>query len=356
MEKRGTVVLVDDSVTNLQVGKNILAEHYNVFTVPSAEKMFQLLTKIKPNLILLDVEMPVTDGYEAIKKLKENETLKEIPVVFLTAKSDVKSEINGFDLGAVDYISKPFSPILFLRRIEVHMLVEKQKNELKRFNTNLQEIVAEKTKTIVQLQNSIIRTVADLVESRDDVTGGHIERTQHYLQLLTEGLIAARVYDTELKGINRKLLIQSSQLHDVGKISISDNILLKPGKLTPEEYGKMKLHTVYGGQIIDRIAENVPTNDFLKFAKIFALTHHEKWDGSGYPNKLAGEEIPLVGRIMAFADVYDALTAERPYKDPFPHEKAVSIIMDGKGSHFDPKIADAFYKMHKYFDKTKQKI
>jgi putative two-component system response regulator len=344
--------MVDDNPTNLRAGKNVLAEYYSVATAPSAEKMFTLLKSNTPALILLDIDMPEMNGYEAIKILKAKEETKDIPVIFLTAKTDTENELTGLDLGAIDYITKPFMPPLLLKRIEVHLLVETQKKtlesqqkELKNFNDNLQKMVDEKTKTVLELQDAILKTVADLVESRDDITGGHIERTQRGVGLLVEGLRDHPVFGKEVADWDIKLLLQSSQLHDVGKIAISDRILQKPGRLDKEEFEEMKKHAAFGVQIIEKIDASTSASNFLKYAKIFAGTHHEKWDGSGYPNGLAGETIPLQGRIMALADVYDALVSERPYKKAFSHAEAVKIIQDGRGTQFDPALTDVFIKV-----------
>jgi putative two-component system response regulator len=326
-----------------------LSKNYEVYTAPSAAKLFDLLNDIDPAMILLDIEMPEMNGYEAMKILKAKENTKDIPVIFLTGKTDTENELEGLDLGAIDYITKPFQPALLLKRIEVHLLVEAQKKtletqrkELKNFNDNLQKMVDEKTKTVLELQDAILKTVADLVESRDDITGGHIERTRRGVGLLVEGLRDHPVYGREVALWDIKLLLQSSQLHDVGKIAISDSILQKPGRLTNEEFEEMKKHAAFGVQIIKRIEASTSASDFLKYAEIFAGTHHEKWDGSGYPNGLAREAIPLQGRIMALADVYDALVSERPYKKAFSHAEAVKIIQEGKGTQFDPVLTDIF--------------
>jgi putative two-component system response regulator len=292
------------------------------------------------------------NGYEAIQILKAGEKTKDIPVIFLTGKTDTENEIEGLDLGAIDYITKPFVPPLLLKRIEVHLLVEAQKKtleaqqrELKNFNDNLQKMVDEKTNTVLELQDAILKTVADLVESRDDITGGHIERTRRGVGLLVTALLDHPVFGKEVSEWDIKLLLQSSQLHDVGKIAISDRILQKPGKLDYDEFGEMKKHAAFGVQIIERIEASTSASDFLKYAKIFAGTHHEKWDGSGYPNGLAGNDIPIQGRIMALADVYDALVSERPYKKAFTHAEAVKIIQDGKGLQFDPVLTDVFIRI-----------
>jgi len=340
--KRKTIFMVDDNLTNLTVGKNALLGAYKVFTIPSGKKLFEMFDKAVPDMILLDIEMPDMNGYEIIKQLKANEATAHIPVVFLTARSDSGSELEGLSLGAIDYISKPFSPPLLLKRIEVHLLVEEQKRELENYSHNLQGMVEEKTKTVLDLQNAILRTVAELVECRDDTTGGHIERTQSYLQILVDALWNDESYRDEVSSWNIDFLLQSSQLHDVGKIGIKDSILQKPAKLTPEEFEEMKTHTTFGVKVIEKIQENTSEATFLEYAKIFASTHHEKWDGSGYPSGLSGESIPLQGRLMAIADVYDALISERPYKKPFTHEEAVKIISEGSGTHFDPRLVKVF--------------
>jgi len=231
---------------------------------------------------------------------------------------------------------------LLLKRIEVHLLVEAQRKELQYFNENLQKMVAEKTQSVIELQNALLKTMAELVECRDDITGGHIERTQKGIKILLEEIEKSGVYQEETKGWDMNLLLQSCQLHDVGKISISDNILKKPGKLTDEEFNEMKKHASFGEQIIEKIETLAKESDFLDYAKIFAASHHEKWDGSGYPRGLKGEKIPLLGRIMAVADVYDALTSERPYKKAFSHEEAVRIIIEGSGTQFDPSLVEVF--------------
>ena len=356
---RALVMIVDDNITNLKIAKNALAESCDVFTVPSAAKMFGLLERNKPHLILLDIDMPEMNGLDAIKLLKAKPDTCDIPVIFLTGKDDPESELRGLSLGAIDYISKPFMPQLLHKRVELHLTVEAQKlslerqarklaaqgEELKLFNENLQKMVEEKTGKILKLQNTILKTVANLVESRDGVTGGHVERTQHGLKALIAGLDDLGLYRDQLREWDIDLMIQSSQLHDVGKIAIADSILNKPGRLQAEEWEEMRGHAALGVRIIERIEAETSDSDFLKYAKIFAWTHHEKWDGSGYPTGLAGEDIPLPGRLMAIADVYDALISERPYKTAVSHEEAVRIILEGRGRHFDPVLVDVFERM-----------
>jgi len=345
MENEKTlIILVDDNPANLRIGKNVLSEKYTVATAPSAEKMFSLLENNKPAMILLDIDMPQMNGYEAIKILKSKPETKDIPVIFLTGKTESDDEITGLSLGAIDYITKPFQPALLLKRIEVHLLVEEQKKELQYFNENLQRMVEEKTQSVMELQNALLKTMAELVECRDDITGGHIERTQRGIKILLEEIENSGIYAEEAKGWDLDLLLQSCQLHDVGKISINDVILKKPGKLNKQEFDEMKKHASFGERIIEKIETLAKESDFLKYAKIFAASHHEKWDGTGYPRGLKGDEIPLLGRIMAIADVYDALTSMRPYKDAFTHEEAVRIIINSSGTQFDPKLVELFIK------------
>jgi putative two-component system response regulator len=317
--------------------------------VPSAKKLFQLLEQTLPDMILLDVVMPEMSGYEAIGILKKNPRTADIPVIFLTSKTDPVSELEGFSLGAVDYVSKPFSPQLLLKRLEVHILLESQKAELKNLNGNLQHLVEEKTGEVLELQNAVLITITNMVECRDDVTGGHIERTERFLRILVEEMQQEGVYQDILDTWNIDLFLHSSKLHDVGKIAIKDNVLLKPGPLAKEEFDEMKKHTIFGESVIEKIQQNARESMFLTHAKIMAGSHHEKWDGSGYPRGTAGFNIPLQGRLMAFADVYDALISDRPYKKAFAPKEAVKIITDGSGTQFDPGLQGVFLSASKRF-------
>ena len=348
---RDVIIVVDDDITNLTAARNFLSGKYDVFTAPSGEKMFLLLKKITPILILLDIEMPDMDGYKVMEKLKKKEKTAHIPVIFLTAKIDPESEIKGLSLGAVDYITKPFTRELLIKRLDLHIIFEKQKKELLKNNLSLEWEVDKKTRMVLELQNAILKTVAELVECRDNITGGHIERTQYYLKLLVDFMIEHDVYTEELLSWDIDLFAMSSQLHDVGKISIKDEILMKPGKLTEAEFDEMKKHTTNGVEIIRNIKSNTTENIFLHSAEIMAGSHHEKWDGTGYPFGLKGEDIPLQGRLMAIVDVFDALTDERPYKKAFSHEKSIEIIREGRGTHFDPLITDVFLMHEKEFRK-----
>ena len=346
---RKKIIMVDDDRTNLTVASEMLGDKFTTFTVTSGKKLFGLLEKVMPDIILLDVEMPEMSGYEVIKVLKNSEKHAHIPVIFLTSLIDPENEVTGLSLGAVDYLYKPFARELLLKRIEIHLLMEYQKRELKRYTDDLEGMVFEKTQTVFELQNAILKTVAELVECRDNITGGHIERTQNYLKLLITRLLESGTYADELSTWDIDLLVMSSQLHDVGKISVKDCILMKPGKLTREEFAEMQRHTEFGRKIIERIGGNTSENAFLEHAKILAGSHHERWDGSGYPDGLKGEEIPLQGRLMAVVDVYDALTNKRPYKEALTHQEAVEIIKEGAGTLFDPKIVGIFLKHEREF-------
>ena len=360
---RPRIIIVDDNISNLTQGRNILKSFYEVFPAPSADKLFEILENVIPDLILLDVAMPDKDGYETIKELKANPLYREIPVIFLTAKTDSDSELLGFDLGAVDYIGKPFNPPLLLKRIEKELLFVEQTGKLKESEARLLEIVEnleasvlEKVGAISDLQNSIITDVAELVEFRDKETGTHLCRTKGFLKILVEEMIREGIYSHITKDWDVDLLVSSSVLHDVGKIVITDSILLKPGKLTPEEYELMKTHVSASIDIIERLMNNTAYNDFLKYAFAIAGTHHEKWDGTGYPIGLKGENIPLEGRLMALVDVYDALTSKRPYKGPFSHQESAGIIVEGSGKHFDPQLVQIFQAVAHDFEEVNQSL
>jgi len=348
--ERKVIFIVDDDMTNLTVGADALEGYYSVFTFVSGRLMLKRLERQIPDLILLDVNMPEMNGYEVISQLKSKSETMSIPVIFLTSKKDEESELVGLSLGAIDYIFKPFSPPLLRKRIEVHLLVESQRKELVDFNNNLLEMVDAKTKTVVELQSAIINSMTKLVDRRDDITGGHIERTQRYIEVLLKSILECGIFDDEAPLWDLDLVIHSAQLHDIGKIAIRDCILLKPGRLTEEEFDTIKTHTTVGEDAILEIEGNTSENEFLAYARIFTATHHEKWDGSGYPRGLKGDEIPLLGRIMALVDVYDALVSERPYKKGLSHGEAVAIIASERAKHFDPVIVDLFLSISDQFN------
>jgi putative two-component system response regulator len=299
--------------------------------------MFKLSNKIRPDLVLLDVEMPECDGFSAFEKMKKHPVLSSVPVIFLTAIQDAAAEIRGFELGAVDFIIKPFSAPILLKRLELHIETDK--------------LIKNSQKSLRNMQNAMISVISELVEDRDKVTGGHIERTQEYLQILVDEILKTGLYAEEVVDWDVTLLIPSAQLHDVGKITISDIILNKPGKLTSEEFDVIKSHVTEGERIIDEIMSKTHDDGYLHYAKLFAGYHHEKWNGSGYPRGLAGTDIPLEGRIMAIADVYDALSSVRPYKEKLPHEEVVRIISNDSGKHFDPYLVEVFESVSDEFYK-----
>ena len=335
-----TIFVVDDNDTNLAAAKEALKGHYRVMTMPSAAKMFAMMEKLMPDLILLDIEMPDMDGFETLSCLKKSKSV--VPVVFLTSLHDAEVEAKGFQLGVIDFITKPFSAPVLINRIKTHLEID----ELIRERTaQLQQ----KTAQLQNLQNAIIFGFADIVECRDQGTGGHIERTSTYIKILVDAMAANGVYADDIGELDLELFRSSARLHDVGKIAISDLILNKPGSLTHEEYEVMKTHTTEGESAIDQIASRTDNVEFLLNAKLFAGNHHERWDGRGYPRGLKGAEIPLQGRIMAIADVYDALVSERPYKKAFTPDKAVEIIMENAGTQFDPLVADGFYEVRGLF-------
>ncbi|MCL2762388.1 MAG: response regulator [Treponema sp.] len=330
-----TIFVVDDSDTNLAMADSALEGLYSVMTLPSAAKMFALLEKVAPDLILLDIDMPGMDGFEALQQLKSRDAYASIPVIFLTSLADVSVEARGFEMGAVDFIMKPFAAAVLQNRIKTHLGID--------------EMIHDRTTQLQRLQNSIVYVMADMVESRDLSTGGHIERTTAYIKILMNALMERGVYVDELRHWDMDIAASSARLHDVGKIAISDLILNKPAKLTKEEYEIMKTHALEGERNIERIILRTGDEAFLRHAKLFAGYHHERWDGTGYPRKLKGAAIPLQGRILAIVDVYDALVSVRPYKKAFTHDQAEYIIKAASGAHFDPNIVDVFLEVKDRF-------
>jgi len=304
--------------------------------------MFKALTKFTPDMILLDIEMPEMNGFEAIRELKENENYADIPVIFLTGLSDAGSEALGIELGAVDFIMKPFTEPVLLNRIRKHLDIDELVRERTRQLAYRTEQLARRSEQLIRLQNGIVFTLADIVENRDANTGGHIERTSTYMKILVDTMIEQGVYAFEMSQWDIESVISSARLHDIGKISIPDSVLNKPDKLTDEEFAIIQTHPEVGMRMIEQMTARTGEATFLEHAKLFAEYHHEKWNGRGYPTGLSGTDIPLHGRIMAVIDVYDALVSDRPYKKAFPHEKALSIIMEDAGTHFDPLIANVF--------------
>ena len=344
-----TIFVVDDSITNLEMATEALEKDYRVLTMTSAERMFSMLEKVMPNMILLDIEMPEMSGMEAIILLKANPQYSDIPVIFLTALSSPHVEKQGFESGAIDFIAKPFSHYVLKSRIKTHLNID----DIVRSRT--QELV-QKTEDLEKMRNVIIAALADLIENRDKGTGGHIERVTAYTQNLIEAMLERNVYADEISTWDLELVYVSTKMHDVGKLSISDFILNKPDKLTEEEFLTIQGHVQEGIRMIDDMAERTGHSSFLANARLFAAYHHEKWNGTGYPFKLSGTEIPLQGRIMAVVDVYDALTSNRSYKKAFTSDEAAEIIKKDSGTHFDPAIVDVFYEIKDTFDDIRIKL
>lgn len=356
-DNKSVILAVDDTPENLDVLKGILIDQYSVKGAINGPMALKIAEKQRPDLILLDIMMPGMDGYEVCTKLKQNPLTADIPVIFITAKSTVEDEQKGFAIGAVDYITKPISPPIVLERVKTHLTLKKAQDFLKLQNEILEQKVIERTEKMEQLQDVVMVAMGSLAEARDPETGNHIRRTQNYVRALAEELQHHPKFSDFLTPEAITSLYKSAPLHDIGKVGVPDHILLKPGKLTDEEFEEMKKHTVYGYDAIVA-AESYIDGDgqFLHFAKEIALSHQEKWDGSGYPEGLAGEDIPVSARLMAIADVYDALISKRVYKPAFSHEKAVSIISEGNGSHFDPVMTEAFLSIADKFQSIAAKF
>jgi putative two-component system response regulator len=344
--KKDRVLIVDDTPENIQVLMETLKEDYAITAAIDGEKALRMAAvDPPPDIILLDVMMPGIDGYEVCGRLKADEKTRNIPIIFITALSEEEDESRGLELGAVDFVIKPFRPAIVKSRVRNHL-------ELKRHRDSLEVLVRERTRELALTRQVTIQCMATLAETRDPETGGHIKRTQDYVKLLAGHLKDHPKFSDFLDDSSIELMYLSAPLHDIGKVGVRDGILLKPGKLTPEEFDEMKKHTVYGRDALLKAEEKLGSNSFLRFAREIAYTHHEKWDGSGYPEGLAGGDIPLSGRFMALADVYDALISKRTYKLPISHREAVGIILEDKGKHFDPGIVDAFLEVEERFRET----
>ncbi|PHV12295.1 response regulator [Chitinimonas sp. BJB300] len=342
-----TILIVDDTPENLTLLYGLLKDRYRVLIATNGERALQLTAGDSlPDMILLDVMMPGIGGFEVCKRLKENPLTEKIPVIFLTAMEENENEQEGFDVGAVDYIIKPISPPIVLARVKTHLKLKAAADFLEDKAAFLQDEVEKRTRDVLVIQDVTIMALASLAETRDNETGNHILRTQHYVRLLAMQLRSHPKFRTALDNDTIQMLYKSAPLHDIGKVGIPDNILLKPGVLTAEEFEVMKTHTTLGRDTIVTAEKLLDApSSFLRLAREIAYSHQEKWDGSGYPEGLAGNDIPVSARLMAVGDVYDALISRRVYKAPFPHKKAVEIIREGRGRHFDPDIVDAFLQI-----------
>jgi len=344
---QATVLVVDDTPANLSLMNDLFAGHCRVKVAASGARALKIAASdTPPDLILLDVMMPEMDGYEVCRLLKANPATRHIPVIFLTARADMQDEQRGFELGAVDYITKPISPPIVMARVRTNLAVKATADFLRDKNFFLEQEVHRRTLEVQEIQDVTILTMASLAETRDNETGNHIIRTQHYVRALAVQLQGHARFAGYLTDRMVELLYKSAPLHDIGKVGIPDRILLKPGKLEAHEFEIMKTHTTRGKEAIEsaerRLGKTVP---FLVCAKEIAYSHQEKWDGSGYPLGLAGDDIPIAARLMAIADVYDALISRRVYKQAFTHDVATGIIEEGRGRHFDPDIVDAFLEI-----------
>ncbi len=346
---KGTVLIVDDTPANLQLLESILHEQgYAVRAAISGQMALKAVRVQPPDLILLDINMPEMNGFQVCHCLKEDPQLMGIPVIFVSAAVDTADKLRAFEEGGVDYVTKPFQPLEVLARVATHL-------ELKRHRDGLEELVHERTRELLLTQDAVIYGLGILAEYRDPETGLHIKRTQLYVKLLAEQLKHHSRFQGYFDESTVRMLYHSAPLHDIGKVGVPDSILLKPGKLTESEFAVMKRHANYGREVIDRIAagmHNDTASSFLRLAGECAYSHHECWDGKGY-NGLAGEAIPVAGRLMALADVYDALTSKRVYKPAFSHERTMRIIIEGDGrtvpEQFDPAVLQAFVDLHDRF-------
>lgn len=343
-EGRATILVVDDTPDNLTVLGELLQPDYLVRAASSGRRALQVAaSQPRPNLILLDVMMPEMNGFEVLSRLREHPDTQDIPVIFVTAMDATEDEEHGLAAGAVDYITKPLRPAVVLARVRTHLELKRARDFLSNHNRFLEAEVARRMSDNQMIQDVSIQALARLAETRDPETGNHLLRTQGYVRTLAIALRGHERFAAVLTEKFIEVLAKSAPLHDIGKVGIPDNVLLKPDKLTAQEWEVMKTHAAIGAAAIERAERDAPRPvDFLALAKEIAHWHHEKWDGSGYPDGLAGDAIPLSARLMALADVFDALISRRVYKPPMPYAQAREIILEGRGRHFDPDVVDAF--------------
>ncbi len=331
-----TILVVDDDKSNLMIAQKVLGEEYRVAAVNSGKLAFQYLEKNEPVLILLDIQMPEMDGFEVIRRLQEDEKWCKIPVIFLTADRSPQTEEACFQMGAVDYIGKPFIPAIMQQRV-------RRTIELEDYRRNLEAMVQQQLERITQLQQDIIITMANLIESRDGTTGEHVKHSSIYTEYLIKKMQETGLYKEQLTAEFVGYIKSAAPMHDIGKITVPDNILRKPEALTEEEYRIMKLHAAEGARLIQENMGRLAEPEFVKIASNVANFHHERWNGQGYPEGLKGEEIPLESRIMAVADVFDALVAKRQYKNGMTPEEARAIMENGRGEIFEAELFDVFF-------------
>ncbi len=338
-----TVLVVDDAPANLSLLAGLLNRHHRVKLASSGAKALALVQRAPPDLILLDIMMPEMDGYEVCRQLKADAATRHIPVLFLTAMSQPEDEARGFEAGGADFIQKPINPPIVLARVRTHLQIKAYQDELADRNQWLDHQLQQRVMQVDRLREATMHVMISFAEFRDEETGNHVKRTQEYVRTLATQLLAQGRHTDVLNPDAIDRIARSAPLHDIGKVAIPDHILLKPGRLDPDELVVMRTHAMKGWEMLKRATLRLPNEDadFLHNAMDIARYHHEKWDGSGYPDGLVGEQIPLPARLMAVADVYDALISTRPYKKPMSHEAAVNLIREGTGAHFDPEVVEA---------------
>jgi putative two-component system response regulator len=359
-----TILVVDDTGENLTVIGGLLQPFFRVRVANSGMRALKVArSDPRPDLILLDVMMPEMDGYAVLAELRQDPYTRDIPVMFVTAMDGDQDEEYGLSLGAVDYITKPIRPAILLARVRTHLELKDARDWLRDQNGYLEGEVSRRMRENDLIKDVSLNALALLAEKRDNETGNHLYRTQAYVEALMQQLQDHPRFRHALSAAQRQLIAKAAPLHDIGKVGIPDQILLKPARLTPEEFEIMKTHSLIGAEAIEAAIERVVGGDrarldelqgntpldFLVVARHIALGHHEKWDGSGYPQGLRGDAIPIPARLMALADVFDALTCKRHYKKAFPLEQAVALLVEGRGSHFDPDVVDAFLAIQDRF-------
>jgi putative two-component system response regulator len=352
-----SVLIVDDTPANLNILSEMIREMgLRARPVPSGKLALQTTATTPPDLILLDIMMPEMDGFEICRRLKQDERLRDIPIIFISALDDATNKVGAFEAGGVDYITKPFQIKEVRARVNTHLKLRQYQAELTLHNERLQELVQAQIKEISSSQMAMIFALAKLAESRDDDTGKHLERVQSFCKMLAARLVRHAHYGPQISTSFIDNIYHASPLHDIGKVAIPDSILLKPDKLTPEEFEVMKTHPALGAATLEAVLQQYPKNTFIAMGIEIARCHHENWDGRGYPGGLTGESIPLAARILAVADTYDALRSKRCYKAPFSHEKSCEIILTSSGARLDPAVVNAFAELQHEFNETHQEI
>lgn len=343
---KNVILVVDDDKTNLSLAQRILGPQYRIAASNSGQAALKYLENHRPDLILLDINMPDMDGFEVMERLRSNAHTKSIPVIFLTADSLAETEVRCFRMGATDFVAKPFVPDILLSRVSKTIELDQYRHNLENMVNAQAQKIMEDSMRLGRIQDSVVIGMANLIESRDGSTGKHVKNTQNYVRMIATELLSRGHFTKELTPAYIEDLCKAAPLHDVGKIKIPDAILQKPGRLTPEEFETMKLHTTHSGKIIQTIIGDIEDGPYVRLVEDIALYHHERWDGTGYPAGLTGTSIPLSARIMAVADVFDALYEERCYKPPVrPIERIMQIMSEGRGTQFDPVILDVFMDM-----------